>query len=176
VAEVSKLLDTYVKSVIAHADEEDADSATKGFLAAAECYCKLCEHGEAGVNALRELLTHDRIEVRQSAAYHILPLEPMSGLRALKRCAKEPSVQVGLSSDMTIRLWVSGKLTFPMSIQGKVTWVPPELVARNLGNAGGTTVAFVDDRQPQHGVIGKTSHMLRSASGIAKRWFLVLIA
>jgi len=176
VAEISRLLDTYVESVIAHADEEDTDRATKGFFTAQECYCKLCEHGQAGVNALRALLTHDRIEVRQSVACHLLPFDPISGLRVLKRCAKDPSVQVGLSSEMAVQQWVVGKLTFPMIIEGKLMWGPPELVAQNSGNTRGKNRVFTDDRQLHDGIIGKAFQVIRRTIRRGRRWFQVFVA
>jgi len=89
---------------IMRGDRKGGNKYAKRYIAA---YKKLRDHGEAGRDALAELLTHSRMDVRVYAAGFLLSDRPEQALPVIREAAKGKGL-IPFEASQALKYWDEG--------------------------------------------------------------------
>jgi len=109
--ELESILEEFARNVAAQTDaimlgdrSKKGDKEAKRYIAA---YKKLRGHGEAGWDALAQLLTHPRMDVRVYAAGFLLGNRPEQALPVLRDAAKGEGL-IPFEASQALKYWDEG--------------------------------------------------------------------
>lgn len=113
---IETLLARYAEAAEAHGKATEAGRsrvANEAYEVIVTIYRELRRRGLDAQRKLLTLLDHPDPGVRGWAGSHVLDFAPDDGERTLLAMSETPRSFVSFSAKMTLKLWRTGKLTFP---------------------------------------------------------------
>lgn len=112
---IKDIIVQYVETARNHGDaieNGDYKKANSNYKKNMKALDKLRQFGKEGCDELFNLLNHDNLRVRLSAATQLLNTKNKEAIHTLKKISKEPGI-VGFSAKMVLKEWKSGNLKIP---------------------------------------------------------------